>query len=254
MSDFLDKYFKITERGSTISTEIRAGTASFFTLSYLLLVNPQIMSTAGVDLSDALVGTALSSAISCFMVGLFANLPFGMAPGLGLSAYLSFSLVQANLATLEESLTAVFTSGVLLFFVALTGFTVFLMNIVPECVKYGIVVGMGLLISMIGMVFVDLIVANEDTLVGLGDVTGDVLLQLTMFGVMLVGTLLYHDVNGGILIGIVVVALLQWTIKSSFPTQIADLPIFRINDFIQLEVMLDPAKAVVLVSCFHTLL
>jgi AGZA family xanthine/uracil permease-like MFS transporter len=128
------------------------------------------------------------------------------------------------------------------------------MNIVPECVKYGIVVGMGLLISMIGMVFVDLIVANEDTLVGLGDVTGDVLLQLTMFWVMLVGTLLYHDVNGGILIGIVVVALLQWTIKSSFPTQIADLPIFRINDFIQLEVMLDPAKAVVLVSCFHTLL
>ena len=144
MSRFLDNYFKITERGSTISTEIRAGTVSFFTLSYLLLVNPKMLATAGVVESDAVVGTALSSAISCFMVGIFANLPFGMAPGLGLSAYLSFSLVQANLATLEESLTAVFSSGILLFLVALTGFTIFLMRIVPECVKYGIVVGMGL--------------------------------------------------------------------------------------------------------------
>ncbi len=253
MSEFLDKYFKITERGSTISTEIRAGTASFFTLSYLLLVNPQIMAKAGVAQSDALVGTALSSAISCFVVGLFANLPFGTAPGIGLSAYLSFSLVQANLATLEESLTAVFTSGILLFIVALTGFTVFLMRIVPECVKYGIVVGMGLLIAMIGMVFVDLIVANDDTLVGLGDVTGDILLQLTMFGVMLVGSLVYHDVKGGILIGIVVVALMQWTITSSFPTQVAELPLLRNNDFIQLEVMLDPSKAAVLVSSLSTI-
>lgn len=212
------------------------------------------MAEAGVDHSDALVGTALSSAISCFIVGLFANLPFGTAPGIGLSAYLSFSLVQANLATLEESLTAVFTSGILLFIVALTGFTVFLMRIVPECVKYGIVVGMGLLIAMIGMVFVDLIVANDDTLVGLGDVTGDILLQLTIFGIMLVGTLVYHDVKGGILIGIIVVALLQWNLTSTFPTQIVDLPIFRDNDFIQLEVMLDPSRAAVLVSNFRNLL
>ena len=254
MLSLLDNFFKITERGSTISTEIRAGTASFFTLSYLLLVNPQIMAKAGVEQSDALVGTALSSAISCFIVGLFANLPFGTAPGIGLSAYLSFSLVQANLATLEESLTVVFTSGILLFIVALMGFTIFLMKIVPECVKYGIVVGMGLLIAMIGMVFVDLIVANDDTLVGLGDVTGDILLQLTLFGVMLVGTLVYHDVKGGILIGIVVVALMQWTITSSFPTQVVDLPILRNNNFIDLEIMLDPSKAPVLVSCFCTLL
>ncbi len=251
MSEFVDDFFKISERGSTISTEIRAGTASFFTLSYLLLVNPQIMAKAGVSQEVALVGTALSSAISCLMVGLFANLPFGTAPGIGLSAYLSFSLVQANLATLEESLTAVFMSGILLFIVAVTGFTIFLMRIVPECVKYGIVVGMGLLIAMIGMVFVDLIVANDDTLVGLGDVTGDVLLQLTMFGVVLVGTLVYHDVKGGILIGIIVIALMQWTITSSFPEQVVDLPILRNNDFIDLKLMFEPSKATILVSCAY---
>jgi len=100
---------------------------------------------------------------------------------------------------------------------------------------------------MIGMVFVDLIVANDDTLVGLGDVTGDILLQLTLFGVMLVGTLVYHDIKGGILIGIVIVTLLQWKIESSFPTEIVDLPIFRNNDFIQPEVMFDSSKANVLV-------
>ena len=222
MSELIDNYFKITERGSTISREIRAGTASFFTLSYLLLVNPQVMAEAGVSHSDALIATALSSTISCFIVGLFANLPFGMAPGIGLSAYLSFSLVQANLATLEESLTAAFTSGVLLFIVALTGFTIFLMKIVPECVKYGIVIGIGLLIAMIGMVFVNLIVANDDTLVGLGDISEDFL--LTIFGVLLVGTLVHHDVKGGILIEIAVVSLMYWFSTSTFPTEISEIP------------------------------
>lgn len=131
----LDSYFKLTERNTDVMTEFRAGTASFFTLSYLLLVNPQIMAEAGVALDDAVVATALSAAVSCFIVGFFGNLPFGTAPGIGLSAYLSYSLVQAGLCTLNEALTACFTSGLVLAFVALTGFTAFLMKVVPECVK-----------------------------------------------------------------------------------------------------------------------
>ena len=145
----LDSYFKITERGTSVGTEVRAGTASFFTLSYLLLVNPQIMAEAGVAHDDAVVATAMSAAVSCFVVGFLGNLPFGTAPGIGLSAYLSYSLVQAGLCTLEDALTACFTSGIVLVIVALTGFTTFLMKVVPECVKYGIVVGMGLLIAMV---------------------------------------------------------------------------------------------------------
>lgn len=242
----LDGYFKMTERGTTLGTEFRAGTASFFTLSYLLLVNPQIMAEAGVSHDDAVVATALSAAISCFIVGVCGNLPFGTAPGIGLSAYLSYSLVQAKLATLEDALTACFTSGVVLLAVALTGFTAFLMKVVPECVKYGIVVGMGLLIAMIGMVSVELVVPNDDTIVGLGNVVGDPKLWLTMVGMLLVASLLYHDVKGGILIGIAVVAVLQWGLTDSWPTDLVDLPIFHNRGYIHPEVMIDPAKAAVL--------
>ena len=103
--DHLDRYFLLTDRGTTVAGEIRAGTASFLNLSYLLLVNPQLMVQAGVSYDDALVATALSAAVSCFMVGLLANLPFGCAPGIGLSAYLVYGLVKAELCTLKEALT-----------------------------------------------------------------------------------------------------------------------------------------------------
>ena len=173
----LDAYFLITARRTSFAAEFRAGTASFLTLSYLLLVNPQIMLQAGVAHDDAVFSTALSAAVSCFVVGIFGNLPFGCAPGLGLSTYLAFGLVQAELCTLREALTACWWSGVCVFVVSLTGLASLLMRLVPQAIKLGIVVGMGLLIAMIGMVSVGLIVANPKTLVELGDVWHDPSLQ-----------------------------------------------------------------------------
>jgi adenine/guanine/hypoxanthine permease len=131
----LDKFFLLTERGTNVGTEIRAGVAAFLTLSYLLLVNPQIMAQAGVPHGDAVFATALSSAIACFVVGIGGNLPFGLAPGLGLSAYLTYGLVQADLATVEEALTSSFASGILLLIFALSGLAHFVMNIVPKSIK-----------------------------------------------------------------------------------------------------------------------
>eukprot|EP00751_Fragilariopsis_kerguelensis_P018101 CAMPEP_0170841394 /NCGR_PEP_ID=MMETSP0734-20130129/5151_1 /TAXON_ID=186038 /ORGANISM="Fragilariopsis kerguelensis, Strain L26-C5" /LENGTH=498 /DNA_ID=CAMNT_0011209393 /DNA_START=267 /DNA_END=1763 /DNA_ORIENTATION=- len=253
LGEYVDNYFQISERGSSVTQEIRAGTASFFTLSYLLLVNPQVMAKAGVSQQDCVFATSLSSAISCFIVGIGGNLPFGTAPGIGLSAYLSYSLVQAQLCTVNEALTSVFTSGIVLLIVALTGMTAFLMKIVPDCVKYGIVVGMGLLIAMIGMVSVNLIVPNDQTMIGLGPVTTDIELQLTMVGLLLVGTLLYWNVKGGILIGMGVIAIIQWTVTTTWPTQLIELPTIQNNNYIQFDVMFDPSKAVVLwtaVGCF----
>jgi AGZA family xanthine/uracil permease-like MFS transporter len=133
---YVDSYFKLTERGTTITSEFRAGTASFLTLSYLLLVNPQIMAQAGVSHDDAVLATAVSAAISCFIVGLIGNLPFGCAPGLGLSAYLCFGLVQAGLCTLSEALTACWWSGFLVLVVSLTGLAALLMRTVPYAIKY----------------------------------------------------------------------------------------------------------------------
>jgi AGZA family xanthine/uracil permease-like MFS transporter len=143
----LDRYFLLTERGTTVGTEFRAGTASFLTLSYLLLVNPQIMMQAGVPRDDAVLATALSATVSCFIIGFCGNLPFGCAPGLGLSAYLTFGLVQADLCTLPEALSACWWSGIFVFVISLSGGAAWLMRTVPESIKYAIVVGMGLLVS-----------------------------------------------------------------------------------------------------------
>ena len=97
VNNILDRYFLLTQRGTSVGKEFRAGTASFLTLSYLLLVNPQIMEQAGVEHGDAVFATAVSAALSCLIMGVFANLPFACAPGLGLSTYLTFGLVQPQL-------------------------------------------------------------------------------------------------------------------------------------------------------------
>ena len=117
----LDSYFLLSERSTTIGTEFRAGTASFLTLSYLLLVNPQIMVQAGVDHDDAVFATATSASISCLIIGLFGNLPFGCAPGLGLSAYLAFGLVQADLCSLQDALSICWWSGIFVLIISLSG-------------------------------------------------------------------------------------------------------------------------------------
>jgi AGZA family xanthine/uracil permease-like MFS transporter len=240
----LDSYFLITDRQSTIGTEVRAGTASFLTLSYLLLVNPQIMAQAGVPHDDAVFATAVSAALSCFIIGFGGNLPFGCAPGLGLSAYLTFGLVQAELCTLSEALTACWWSGVLVLVVSLSGLAGLLMKTVPHAIKLAIVVGMGLLIAMIGMVSVGLIVANPKTLVELGDVFNDRTLQLFLVGILMVASLLYHDVKGSILIGIAFLTLVDWTINNSWPSAVAEVPKFHPNDYLSnLLVIFDPAKA-----------
>ena len=220
----MDQYFGLTERQTTIATEFRAGTASFLTLSYLLLVNPHIMSQAGVAHEDAVFATAVSASVSSFIVGFFGNLPFGCAPGLGLSAYLAFGLIQGGLCDLTEALSICWWSGVFVAFVALSGISSLLMKTVPVAIKLSIVVGMGLLIAMIGLVSVGIIVANPRTLVDLGPVGSDPVLQLTMAGILLLGTLLYHNVTGAILIGISVLTLTDWILQDRWPKSVFQVP------------------------------
>lgn len=243
ITERLDVHFCLTERGTTISSEIRAGTASFLTLSYLLLVNPQIMAQAGVNHDDAVFATALSAAISCFILGVFGNLPFGCAPGLGLSTYLTFGLVQADLCTLQEALTACWWSRIIVLVVSLTGMVALLMKTVPHAITVAIVVGMGLLIAMIRMVSVNLIVANPKTLVELGDVWGDGDLQLVLAGILLVASLLYHDIKGAILIGNTLLTFVDWTLNRSWPDTIFHVPAYHANAFVAPLIVFDLSKA-----------
>lgn len=253
VADRLDSFFKITERGSTIGTEFRGGTATFLTKSYILLVNAQIMQRAGVSHDQAVLATALSAAASCFIIGIFGNLPFGCAPGLGLSAYIAFSLVEAGLCSLQDALTVCWWSGLAVVVVSLTGVSNMLMKIVPRSIKHAIVVGMGLLIAMIGMVSVGLIVANPKTIVGLGDFWADTSLQLCFAGVVFVASLVYHDVKGAILVGIATLTFLHWVVMASWPSKVFEFPVYQPNDYWAPWVIFDWNKSAVLYPALGSL-
>ena len=141
--------------------------------SYVILVNPQILSLTSIPSSDSVFATCLSSAVGSILCGLIGNLPFALAPGMGLSAYLVYGLVLGDVLTLREALTSVLVSGFLQIAFAVTGVSKVIMGVVPRGVKMAIVVGMGILVSMIGMVSVKLVVKNDKTLVGMGDLTGE---------------------------------------------------------------------------------
>lgn len=204
------------------------------------------MAQAGVPHDVAVFSTCVSAAASCFVVGIFGNLPFGCAPGIGLSAYLTFGLVQANLCSLTDALTACWWSGIFVFMVTVTGFSSFLMKVVPQAIKYAIVVGMGMLIAMIGFVSVDFIISNEKTLVELGNVWGDPELLICLGGLLLVGTLLYHEIQGAILIGITALTFIIWTMRGDWPQQIFQVPEFPDSNYLDPMVLFHLDKASVL--------
>ncbi|GMI43016.1 hypothetical protein TrCOL_g3865 [Triparma columacea] len=239
----LDKFFCITARGSTIGTEIRAGVASFLTVSYVILVNPQILSLTSIPSSDSVFATCLSSAVGSILCGLIGNLPFALAPGMGLSAYLVYGLVLGDVLTLREALTSVLVSGFLQIAFAVTGVSKVIMGVVPRGVKMAIVVGMGILVSMIGMVSVKLVVKNDKTLVGMGDLT-DPSLLISLCGLILIATLVNANVKGGILIGITILTVTFWYLEDDFPSQIMKLPsvTYGPSTYLDLSILTSPSS------------
>lgn len=184
---------------------------------------------------------------------LFCKIAFGCAPGIGLSAYLAFGLVEGGLCTLPDALTACWWSGAVVLALTYSGMSHLLMKVVPQAIKLAIVVGMGLLIAMIGMVSVGLIVSNPKTLVELGDVWGSPSLQLCLFGIILVASLMHHEVKGAILIGIIIITFVEWIGTSSWPEEFFQFPEFHTNDFWKPFVVFDLSKASVLypaIGCF----
>lgn len=232
-ADSIKAYFKLEERGSTIEQEIRAGTSCFLTMSYILLVNPQLLSKLGVPATDIVVSTAIAAGFGSLICGLFGNLPFGLAPGVGLSAYLTYGLVLGDGLSVKQAFTSCFVAGVILLVLTVTGVASIIMNLIPHAVKVGTIVGMGLQIALVGMTSVDLIVSNNMTLVALGDVH-NYKVWMALGSLCLIGSLIHCHVKGGILIGIFITSLLTWIACSSFPTTYVQIPTLTmsIKDYI----------------------
>ena len=202
--------FKIRENGSTFTTEVLAGLTTFVTMSYIIFVNPNILSSTGMDFNALVVVTCLASALGTFLMAVFANYPIALAPGLGLNAFFAFGVVlnmKINGApvTWQMALAAVFIEGAIFAVLTLTSIREEIMTSIPKSLKIGISAGIGLFISFIGLQSAGIVVNNDATLLGLGSIKGNYPMMLSMLGLIIMAVLTAWNVKGALLIGIIVV-------------------------------------------------
>ena len=187
-----------------------------------MLILPAILSPAGIEAKDVVIATAVSSGVGSILIGYFSNLPFVVFPGLGISAAVAGIVAKGD--SLELALTASFMAGLFTLILTYVGATAKIAEAVPKCVKISTIMGMGLLIAFIGLRIVEIIVANTETLLNIGDL-GGMNQILTLTGVLLTISLIYHKVQGAVLIGLVTMSILSWSIENTWPTDVLSLPL-----------------------------
>lgn len=220
----LDGFFGIAARGSTVATEIRAGTTTFLTIAYILFVNPTIMVAAGMPAADAAVATALSMGFATLVMGLWANFPFVLAPGMGLALYFTYGVVQGMGVSWQQALAAVFLEGILFLVISLGGLRTALLQAIPTNLKIAISVGIGLFIAFVGMRSAGWVVGHEGSLVALGDLHSPSVL-LSLLGLFGIGAMSALRIRGALLIGIAGITGAAWlTGLQAPPSQIFGLP------------------------------
>lgn len=199
--------FNPAAHGSSVRTEVLAGITTFLTMSYIVVVNPGILAIAGIDHGAAFVATCLAAAIGSVAMGLLANLPVALAPGMGINAYFTFVVVKGMGVSWEVALGAVFLSGLLFLIVSVLRVREWLINAIPLSLKLAIGAGIGLFLGILGMKEMGVIVAHPATFVTLGNLGAPVTL-LSCFGFLLIAGLAAHRISGAILIGIILTALI----------------------------------------------
>ncbi|GKZ07913.1 hypothetical protein ANS015_27960 [Paraclostridium bifermentans] len=215
----MEKYFKLKENNTTIKTEILAGITTFMTMAYILIVNPSILSAAGMDYGAVFTATALSAVIATLMMGLYAKLPFALAPGMGLNAFFAYTIVIGMGYSYQFALTAVFLEG--LIFIMLTLFNVreAIVDSIPNNIKKAISVGIGLLISLIGLEGAGVIVHPEGggTILALGNIVSGTGL-LALIGILITAVLLSKNIKGALFIGMILTTII------GIPMGVIDIP------------------------------
>jgi len=204
MTSIFEKFFKLKENGTNVRTEVVAGITTFMTMAYILAVNPDILSAAGMDKDALFSATAISAVIGTLVMALVAKLPFALAPGMGLNAFFAFSVVLGMGYTWQFALTAVLLEG--LIFIALTAFNIreMIVNAIPKNLKFAISAGIGLFIAFIGLKNAGIIVNNDATLVSLVEDMSINTVGIALIGIVVTGVLLALKVKGALLIGIFV--------------------------------------------------
>ena len=201
-----ERYFQLAAHGTNVRTEVLAGLTTFLTMAYIIFVNPDILSAAGMPKTAVFVATCLAAALGSAIMGLYANYPIALAPGMGLNAYFAFTVVGGMGYTWQQALGAVFISGLLFVAVSLFRIREAIVNAIPRSLKFAISAGIGLFLAMIGLKNAGLISAHPETLVTLGNLHAPGAL-LAIAGFILIVGLEQRKVPGAIIIGILAVTL-----------------------------------------------
>ena len=231
-----ERLFKLSEHGTSVRTEVVAGVTTFLTMSYIIFVNPDILSTTGMDRDAVFVATCLAAALGSLVMALVANWPIGMAPGMGLNAFFAFTVVAALGFSWQQALGAVFISGIIFVILTVTGVRSWLIAGIPHSLRSAIAAGIGLFLGIIALKNAGIVVDNPATLVGLGDLkqTGPL---LAIFGFFVIAVLDALRVKGAILIGILAVTVLSWIFGVSEFRGIVSAPPSILPTFMQLDIM-----------------
>ncbi|MEK9211043.1 NCS2 family permease [Sphingomonas sp. 2378] len=208
-SNMLERRFQLTARGTSARTEILAGVTTFLTMAYIVLVNPVILGQAGMPVAAVAAATCFAAAFASILMGLVANVPLALAPGMGLNAYFSFTVVQQMGIPWPIALGCVLISGFCFLILTLTGVRQLIVSVIPPHLFAAVAGGIGLFIGFIGLKNAGIVVASPATLVALGPLTQPGA-ALALLGLVLIGVLSIWNVRGAMLIGIVVTTLIAW--------------------------------------------
>ena len=230
MQRAISEFFKLEENGTTIRREMLAGATTFFTMAYIIFVNPSIMAETGMDHGAIFVGTCLAAAFACFAMGVFANWPVALAPGMGLNAYFTYVVVGEMGYSWQTALAAVFIAGILFFIISVTPLRRWMLESIPSNLRIALGAGVGLFIGFIGLQTGGIVVANPATYLSLGDMRAPETF-LAAFGFLLITILSVKKVPGAIILGVLgvtaialVLGLVEFSGFVSSPPSIA--PVF----------------------------
>lgn len=205
----MEELFKLKERGTTVSTELLAGVTTFLTAAYTVIVIPAVLSVTGMDFNAVFMATILTSVIGTLVMGIFANYPIVIGPGLGLNAYFAYSVVKGSGYSWQVALGAVFIAGAIFFLLSLTSFRSILIDAIPSSLKHAITAGIGLFISFIGLQNAKIVVGSPATLVTLGNLS-EPMAFLTLVGLTVSLVLMAYQVKAALFIGMLLTSVVAY--------------------------------------------
>lgn len=203
----LEKFFKLEEKNTNVRTEIIAGITTFLAMAYILGVNPIILSEAGMDAHSVFMATAIASGFASIVMGLVANYPVALAPGMGVNAFFTYTVCLTMGYSWQAALAAVFISGIVFVLISVTGVRKMIINAIPVQMKLAIGAGIGFFIAFVGLKNAGIVVANESTFVALGNLKSPTVL-LAIIGILLTVALLCKKVPAAVFVGMVITAIL----------------------------------------------